>query len=88
MKECEVPTSVEMFGKTWALVFGMTHPKWHHPDQEHDEWNSYGGYDLNLYTCDGHMTVTAYALADDGTGYMTTDTSTYKTIVQKQKGHQ
>jgi|APGre2960657373_1045057.scaffolds.fasta_scaffold00603_7 hypothetical protein len=84
MKTFDIPKSVEMFGKSWALLFSMTHPKWHHADQEHDEWNSHAGYDLNLYAGDGQMSVTVYPLIDDGTGFMTTDTSTFKTIVNKQ----
>ena len=86
MKDLNIPKSVEMFGKSWASAYTLTHPKWHHACQEHDDWHSYGGYDLNLYVCEGQITVTVYALKDDGTGFMTTDTDTYKTIVQKQKG--
>lgn len=86
MKELQVPKNVERFGKAWALAFMVKHPKWWHQDQEHDEWNSHDGYDLNLYAGDGQMTVTVYPLADDGTGYMTTVTDTYKTVFQKQKG--
>lgn len=85
MKTLDIPKSVELFGKSWALLFSLTNPKWHSADQEHDEWNSHAGYDLNLYAGDGRLTVTVYPLVDDGTGFMTTDTSTYKTIVKKEK---
>ena len=84
MKTFDIPKNVEIFGKSWAMAYTLTHPKWHHADQEHDDWHSYGGYDLNLYVCEGQITVTVYALKDDGTGFMTTDTGTYKTVVQRQ----
>ena len=84
MKELTVPKSVEMFSKSWALAYTLTNPNWYHTDQDHDDWNSYEGYDLNLYVCDGQLSVTVYQLTDDGTGFMTTDTDTYKTVVQQQ----
>ena len=85
MKTFDIPKSVEMWGKCWALAYTLTNPNWHHTDHEHDEWNSYGGYDLNLYVCEGQIMVTVYALQDDGTGFMTIDTDRYKTVVQRQK---
>jgi hypothetical protein len=82
MKTFDIPKSVEMFGKSWALLFSMTHPKWH--EEQHDAWHSHGGYDLNLWVEDGQLTMSVYPLIDDGTGFMTTDTSAWKTIVKKE----
>lgn len=85
MKTFDIPKNVEMFGKSWAMAYTLTNLNWYHADQEHDDWHSYGGYDLNLYVCDGQLVVTVYPLVDDGTGFMTTDTGTYKTVVQQQQ---
>lgn len=83
MRTLDIPKSVTMYAECWATVFTMTHPHWRDHDQEHDVWGYCNGFDLNLYVCEGALVVTAYALVDDGTGFMTTDTSTYKTIVRK-----
>ncbi len=84
MKTFDIPKSVEMFGKSWAVAYALTNLNWHHSDQEHDDWCSFGGYDLNLYVCDGQLVVTVFALVDDGSGFMTTDTNIYKTVFQHQ----
>jgi hypothetical protein len=82
MKELDIPQRVERFGKSWAQYFAQAQPNWH--EQHHDAWHSYEGYDLNLWVEDGQLTMSVYPLIDDGTGFMTTDTSTWKTIVKKE----
>lgn len=83
MRTLDIPKKVTMYAECWATAFTMTHPHWRDRDQEHDVWGSCGDFDLNLYVYEGALVITAYPLADDGTGFMTTDTSAYKTIVRK-----
>ena len=84
MKELEVPKKVERFGKLWASLYCVANKNWR--QEQRDIWYSYKGYDLNLYIEDEQLTMSVYPLADDGTGFMTTDTSTWKTIVQFGRG--
>jgi hypothetical protein len=83
MRTLDIPKSVTMYSECWATVFMMAHPRWRDEDQEYDVWGSCKGFDLNLYVYEGALVITAYPLMDDGTGFMTTDTSAYKTIVRK-----
>ena len=80
----EIPQDVRMMGKYWALAFMESFPSWSKDMNEYDEWTSYGGYDLNLYVCEGQIMVTVYALEDDGTGLTTTNTEKYTTVFQDQ----
>ena len=80
----EIPMDVRMMGKFWATTFMESCPNWSKDMDEYDEWNSYGGYDLNLYVCEGQIMVTVYALEDDGTGLTTTNTECYTTVFQDQ----
>lgn len=83
MKVLDIPAEVIEACEIWAMVFEMAQPDWRDSDQEYDLWGTDGGYDLNLYACEGDLSITAYLLVDDGTGHKTTDTSTYKTVVRR-----
>lgn len=83
--EFAVPENVKAFGKTMEQLFVTKNPEWYLADQEYDDWDSHEGYDLNLYVCDGRLVVTVYPLIDDGTGFMTTNTSVYKNIIIRQE---
>lgn len=83
MKELSIPKKVERLAEAWATSFTTLHPLWRKKGYEYDMWYSYGGYDLNLYACEGELIVTAYLEVTDDRGDVATDTSTYKTIVKR-----
>lgn len=85
MRTLEVPKEVEKFAESWATSFTTTNPQWHETHEEHDTWDSHGGFDINLYIREGVLFVTVYPLIDNGSGFMTTDTSTFQRVVTKAK---
>jgi len=83
MRTLEVPKEVVKFAERWATAFTIRHPRWRKDKHERDIWYSYRGYDLNLYACEGDLSITAYLEVNQDNGDIMTDTSTYKTIARR-----
>lgn len=82
MNTTTIPSTVVDYADEWASEYVREHPTWASFGFWEDDWNSWDGYDLNLYIEDGVMTITAYETERDEFGFLKTKTDSGQAIVR------